>query len=322
MPSADSRAAQIKKIACEIGFSTVGIASLIPCKESERIFTKWLREKKHGEMRYLSGWREKRRNPELILHGAKSAICVGLNYYSQSVASNDVNKRGEGKGLFSIYSHGRDYHSLMGEMLSKLAYELEGLFPSIETLSCVDTKPVSDRTLAILSGIAWQGKNTMAISPEFGSWIFLGSLITDQDLQADTQLGCQCGDCTLCIDSCPAGAIEEGFIIDARKCVSYLTVEKRGEIAADMRKQIGINVFGCDKCQSVCPFNEVAKNSILFPAGEMNPLIDMKLSDLVNIQDSLFDEYTRDSAIRRCGAEGIRRNAKIALENICSDSTT
>jgi epoxyqueuosine reductase len=320
MPQADSLAARIKKTAIDIGFSTVGIAPLAPCKESERIFDKWLRDQKHGDMRFLAGWKERRKNPRLLLSGARSAICVGLNYYSDSLIAKKKNDGREARGVFSIYSHGRDYHSLMGEMLSSLADELRKWLPSIKTVSCVDTKPVSDRTLAVLSGIAWLGKNANVISPEFGSWIFLGSLLTDAELPADAPLESRCGDCTICIDACPAGAIEEGFVIDARKCISYLTVEKRGEIAPEMHESIGINVFGCDKCQLVCPYNDVAKRSTAFPADSVNPLVDMKLSDLMNIDEGLFDEYTRDSAIRRCGLDGLRRNARIAFDNIVRDS--
>jgi epoxyqueuosine reductase len=316
MPPAESREEMIKKIARGIGFSAVGIAALVPCDESNRIFNKWLQDSKHGEMRFLSRWKEKRKNPQLLLPNAKSAICVGLNYYSPSVITNRNIDGSKGKGIFSIYSHGRDYHTVMEEMLSTLSSKLEGLFPSIKTLACVDTKPVSDRTLAILSGIAWLGKNSNVISPEFGSWIFLGSLLTDLELEADAPLESKCGDCTICIDSCPAGTIEEGCIIDAGKCISYLTVEKRGEIAPWMHKTIGINVYGCDTCQLVCPFNDVAKESVIFPADKVNPLIDMELVDLMNIEDSVFKECTRDSAISRCGAEGIRRNAKLVLDNM------
>jgi len=315
MPPADSREDLIKQIAFEIGFSAVGIASITPCRESERIFDDWLRGRKHADMQYLARWREKRKNPQLFLPGAKSAVCVGLNYYSPSAAVNENDALAGGRGVFSIYAHGRDYHTVLGGMLSILAKRLRELFPSIETTACVDTRPVSDRTLALLSGIAWLGKNTNVISPEFGSWIFLGSLLTDLELAADAPLGSLCGDCTLCIDSCPAGAIEEGFIIDARKCISYQTVEKRGEIPLEEHRAIGMNVFGCDKCQLVCPFNSTAKRSALFRGGGVNPLIDMPLADLVNIGDALFDECTRDSVIRRCGADGIRRNARIVLGN-------
>jgi epoxyqueuosine reductase len=316
MTPADSLIARIKNAATGIGFSAVGIAPLSPCKESDRIFAEWLREGKHGEMRFLAGWSEKRKNPQLLLPGAKSAICVGLNYYSESVITNEENDGREGKGVFSIYSRTRDYHSLMGEMLSSLAGELRALHPSIKTVSCVDTKPVSDRTLALQSGIAWLGKNTNVISPEFGSWLFLGSLLTDAELPPDEPLESRCGDCTACIDACPAGAIEEGCVIDARKCISYLTVEKRGDIAPELRESVGINVFGCDTCQFVCPYNNVAKPSTAFPADGVNPLVDMKLSDVMKIEEALFDEYTRDSAIRRCGVDGLRRNASIAFDNI------
>jgi epoxyqueuosine reductase len=322
MPRGESRENLIKKIAYDIGFSSVGIASPVRCDESDRMFDKWLREQKHGEMYYLSTWGDKRKHPELLFDGVKSAICVGLNYYSRSVITNDKNDGAGGRGNFSIHAHGRDYHSVLEGMLSALSSRLQQFLPSIRTLACVDTKPVSDRTLAILAGIAWLGKNTNVISPEYGSWIFLGSLLTDLELDSDTPLETECNDCTICIDSCPSGAIVEGYTIDAGKCISYLTIEKHGTIPDQMHKTLGINVYGCDKCQSVCPYNVVATESTIFPAGEVNPLIDMKLTDLMNIEDGLFNEYTGDSAISRCGADGIRRNAKIALKNVQCDCST
>ncbi|MFH1754929.1 MAG: tRNA epoxyqueuosine(34) reductase QueG [Candidatus Latescibacterota bacterium] len=246
MAAPGSRETLIKRTALAVGFSTVGIAPVSPCSTSHRIFEKWLQEGRHADMHFLSRWARRRDNNQLLLKGAKSAICVGLNYYSRRVEANESISGSEGTGVVSIYAHGRDYHAVMGDMLASLALRLRSIFPSFNTVSCVDTKPLSDRTMAILAGMAWPGKNTNVISPQFGSWIFLGSLLTNLTLEPDEPLQSECGDCTLCIDSCPTGAIEERSGVDARKCISYLTVEKRGAIAYKMQRPIGLNVFGCD----------------------------------------------------------------------------
>jgi epoxyqueuosine reductase len=160
--------------------------------------------------------------------------------------------------------------------------------------------------------MAWLGKNTNVISPEFGSWIFLGEVLTTLDLQADEPLETLCGKCTRCIDACPTGALDTPFVLDARRCISYLTIEKRGEIDAELASKIGIDVYGCDTCQSVCPFNRVASESIVFHRKDRSPLIDMSLDELATISDEEFREKTKGSAIRRAKAEGMRRNARAA----------
>ncbi len=308
----------IEKAAHEVGFSLVGVTDLSSHPESDKIFEKWLREGKHGEMLSLLKSKDTREVPARLLEGAKSAICVAVNYYTEALHANEKIDGRDGKGIFSIYAHGRDYHAVLGEMLDELAGMLKCFFPEMRYVACVDTMPVSDRTFAIRSGIGWLGKNTNVISPKYGSWIFLGELITTLELKASAPLQSLCGDCNLCIDACPTGALEEGFILDARKCISYLTIEKRGEIPQGYHKSIGLRVCGCDECQRVCPYNAVATESTVFRQKERHPLVDMKLTDLARIEDDRFRELTKDSPIGRCKAAGIRRNARIAMNNISS----
>jgi epoxyqueuosine reductase len=220
----------------------------------------------------------------------------------------------DGRGRFSIYVHGEDYHDVMDRMLADLDRRLRAAFPGLQTLACCDTKPVSDRSLALRSGIAWLGKNTNAISPEFGSWVFLGELLTTLDLEPDAPLETLCGKCTRCIDACPTGALDTPFVLDARLCISYLTIEKRGDIDSELATKIGIDVYGCDTCQSVCPFNRVATESVVFHREDMSPLIDMTLDELAAIGDDEFRERTRGSAIRRIKAREMRRNARLASQ--------
>lgn len=305
----------VKTIALETGFSLVGISEAAVPGNAAEFFDHWLARGFHGGMSYLERHRRFRRNPALLLDDARSAICVALNYYHKAEkAQRDVGP-GEGRGAFSIHAHGEDYHGVMERMLEKLAGELETRFSGLKAVACVDTMPVSDRTMAIGAGIAWLGKNGNVISPRFGSWIFLGELITNLKLEPDTPMDTLCGDCTLCIDACPTGALAEPFMVDARKCVSYLTIEKRGEIPSGLRDKMGARVYGCDTCQSACPFNDAAVDSTVFDVGFGSPLVHMDLEELTRISDARFWSATENSAIRRCRPEGMRRNARIALDN-------
>jgi epoxyqueuosine reductase len=251
----------------------------------------------------------------LILQGARSVVCVAVNYYSQH--RNDNNgRRGPRGGVVSTYAHGRDYHLVVGEMLEELDSRLKMFFPAMQSARCVDTQPISERDLALQAGIAWLGKSTCVISEEYGSWIFLGELFTDLPLRPDAPLQSLCGSCTLCQDACPTGALDEAYVLDATRCISYFTIEKRGEIPADFQAGIGDNLFGCDECQRVCPFNDAASTeSIVFGNEERNPLLDMSLEELEKIPDEDFKRHTHESALARCKADGMRRNARIVLSN-------
>lgn len=296
----------IKNTALEIGFSEVGIAGLDPTPQSDRVYERWIDAGKHGDMRYLSGGRDKRHDPGVLLDGARSAVCVALNYYNQNADGHD-------SGI-AMYAHGPDYHVVMRDMLEQLQQRLTAFFPDMRSVVCVDTEPISERDFAIRAGVAWLGKNTCVISKQYGSWIFLGELICDLDLSADQPMESMCGSCTRCIDVCPTGALEAAFSLDATKCISYLTIEKRGDIPQAAHEAIGNNVFGCDECQTVCPFNKFASESFIF-TRDTNPLTEMSLDELATIGDDDFRELTRNSAIRRAKAEGLRRNARIVLAN-------
>ncbi len=307
-----SREEIVKEIARDVGFSLTGIASLEPDARSNDAFARWLDAGMHGEMEYLARHRPLRENASALLPGARSAVCVALNYYQDVERSQQTMDGSDGRGRFSVYVHGEDYHAVMERMLAELERRLHLVFPDVATRACCDIQPISDRTMALRSGIAWLGKNTNVISPQFGSWVFLGEVLTTLELQADEPLETLCGKCTRCIDACPTGALDTPFVLDARRCSSYLTIEKRGEIDPELASKIGIDVYGCDTCQSVCPFNRVASESRTFFRGDRSPLVDMTLEELSTISDEEFREKTRGSAIRRAKAEGMRRNAAIA----------
>ncbi len=310
-----TREETVKRLAREIGFSLVGIASLEPNLRSNDAFARWLDAGMHGEMSYLERHRPLREDWRSLLPGARSAVCVALNYYHDIEREQQAMDGRDRRGRFSIYVHGEDYHTVMDRMLADLGQRLAARFPGALTLAACDTKPVSDRTLAMRAGIAWLGKNTNVISPEFGSWVFLGEILTTLDLQPDAPLTTLCGKCTKCIDACPTGALDTPFVLDARRCISYLTIEKRGEIAPELASRLGADVYGCDTCQSVCPFNRVASESIVFRREDRSPLIDMTLDELAVISDDEFRDKTKGSAIRRCKPEGMRRNARVVRAN-------
>ncbi len=305
----------VKNIALDVGFSLVGIASLESDSRSNDAFANWLDAGMHGDMAYLDRHRPFREDAASLLPGARSAVCVALNYY-QSVEREQQTMDGrDGHGRFSVYVHGEDYHAVMERMLAELERRLHLVFADAATRTCCDIQPISDRSMALRSGIAWLGKNTNVISPQFGSWIFLGEVLTTLELAPDEPLETLCGKCTRCIDACPTGALDTPFVLDARRCISYLTIEKRGEIEPDLASKIGIDVYGCDTCQSVCPFNRIASESIVFHREDRSALIDMTLDELATITDDEFRDKTCGSAIRRAKAEGMRRNARVARES-------
>ncbi len=306
-----SREEIVKNIALDVGFSLVGIASLEPDARANDIYANWIAAGMHGDMAYLERHEPLRADATSLLPGARSAVCVALNYY-QGVEREQRSMDGsDGRGRFSVYVHGEDYHAVMSRMLAELERRIRIAFPDTATRACCDIQPISDRSMALRSGIAWLGKNTNVISPQFGSWIFLGEVLTTLELEADEPLETLCGKCTRCIDACPTGALDTPFVLDARKCISYLTIEKRGEIEPELASKIGIDVYGCDTCQSVCPFNRVATASLVFHREDRSPLIDMTIDDLAAISDDEFRDKTAGSAIRRAKAEGMRRNARM-----------
>jgi epoxyqueuosine reductase len=269
-------------------------------------------------MAWLERHAPMREDPGSLLDGARSAICVALNYYQDIEEQQRDADGSDGRGTFSIYVHGEDYHRVMERMLADLEARLRGHFPDMRAFACADIQPISDRAMALRAGIAWLGKNTFAITPGHGTWVFLGELLTDLDLAPDPPLETLCGSCTRCIDACPTGALDTPFVLDANKCISYLTIEKRGDIPSESHGPIGLDVYGCDTCQSVCPFNDAAEQSLVFHREHRSPLVDMTLDELVTIDDDEFREKTKGSAIRRCKPEGMRRNAAVVQENLRS----
>ncbi len=275
---------QIKQCALEAGFDLVGIAPATGLPDFE-FARQWQRKGLGGEMRYLAN--PKRFDPRAVLPSVRSVICVGLIYNTDHPYSTEVGAEGarsqesevrgkatgrderaeasrvssfdfrisKGTTWISRYAWGRDYHEVLRERLDKLRAAVEALAPRVETRVFVDTGPVIERAFARYSGIGWMGKNTCILNEQKGSWFFLGVILTNLALEPDLPAPDRCGSCTACLDACPTGALTEPYRMDASRCISYLTIELKGPIPVGFRAAMGNNVFGCDICQDVCPWN-------------------------------------------------------------------
>ncbi|MGA2476489.1 MAG: tRNA epoxyqueuosine(34) reductase QueG [Terriglobia bacterium] len=238
----------VKQRALDLGFDLAGIAPVGVWKDLE-FSRQWVEKNFNGEMRYLEN--PKRFDPHLVLPSAQSVICVGLVYNTSLPYSAAAAPR----AWVSRYAWGQDYHEIMRAKLEQLRAALEGLAPGVETRVFVDTGPVVERAFARFSGIGWMGKNTCIINQEKGSWFFLGVILTSLELAPDLPAPDRCGSCTACLEACPTEALVEPYVMDASRCISYFTIEIKGAIPERFRPKIGANVFGCDICQDVCPWN-------------------------------------------------------------------
>lgn len=292
-----------------LGFDSCRIAASAPPRHGEE-FRAWLREGAAGEMEWLGRGEEKRCDPQKVLPGARSVIVVALNYWQgEKVERTET----AASGRIARYAWGEDYHEVM---LGKLARLDEFLRERGGTQKCyVDTGPILERDHAAEAGIGWHGKSTMLIDPKLGTWFFLGEILTTLELSADEPQTPRCGGCTHCITSCPTGAITENHRLDARRCISYLTIELKGSIPLELRPLIGDRIYGCDECLNVCPWNRFASVSreAAFAAG---PAIETSLRDYLALDDAQFRALFRSSPIKRIKRRGFLRNVCVALGNV------
>lgn len=300
---------KIKIKAKELGFDLVGISPALPTPDFD-LFKDWLEKGYAAELEYLYRNTEKRQNPQNILGGAQSIISIALNYYSQDKIAYDKSHQGN----ISNYAWGKDYHKMMTKRLKRLAKWIESDFPA-KTKFYVDTGPILERSYAQKAGLGWIGKNTCLINRSYGSWIFLGEIITDLNLKPDSEESDHCGTCTRCIDACPTDALVGGRNLDANRCIAYLTIEKRGLIPENFRSEIGNHLAGCDICQDVCPWNARPIQTgypEFFPReNRMNPDLDQ----LTKMNEDEFQNTFLASPIKRLKHQGMIRNAVIAMGN-------
>lgn len=305
----------VKREARGVGFDLVGITTPLPSAHIVR-YREWLEEGYHAGMGYLArpDAVERRSDPRRVMPGVRSIVVVGMNYYPGDFPPVRLHH-----GRVSRYAWGRDYHDVMLDMLQRLASRIKGLVgrPTAHR-AYVDFGPLMERELAYRAGLGWIGKNTNLIHPTLGSYIFLGELLLDVELKADVAgLGDRCGRCTACLEACPTGALRAPRVLDARRCISYLTIEHRGIIPEALRPSIGDWVFGCDICQEVCPWNKrFARPAASSALGETHPSLD--LLELLAMSEDAFRTRFRDTPLWRSGYTGLLRNAAVTLGNLGS----
>jgi epoxyqueuosine reductase len=299
--------AAIKAKARELGFDLVGVAAAAASARRD-YFREWLDAGMGGEMGYLSGRFEERADPSVYLPDARSVVCVGMNYFVP------LNAPPPGAARVARYALGEDYHEVIKSRLFALADFIREICPQAKTRCSVDTAPVMEKDLATRAGIGWQGKNTCVINEKIGSWILLGEVVTTAELTVDEPAVDRCGSCKKCIEACPTEAITEPYQLDARKCISYLTIEHRGEISAEVAEKIGEWIFGCDICQEVCPWNREPPSAADPALRPRRVALDPE--DVLSWTDEDYRRELRGSAMKRVKLPMLKRNARIVAGNI------
>ena len=311
MDRSDAKAA-IREKARALGFDAVGFAPAALAQEARDNLATYLGQGLHGDMGWLADKADRRGDPQTLWPDARSVIVLGMNYGSTDVPNAHLGRAET--GVVSVYARGRDYHDVVKSRLKQLARWLA------ESRKCqvkvfVDTAPVMEKPLAEAAGIGWQGKHTNLVSREFGSWLFLGEVFTDLALEPDAPHDDRCGACRACLDACPTGAFPAPYRIDARRCVSYLTIEHKGPIPRELRPLLGNRIYGCDDCLAACPWNKFARATQevgLLPRSELTA---PRLADLASLDDAAFRKMFSGSAVKRLGRDRFVRNVLIAIGN-------
>ena len=297
---------KIKQKSAELGFHKTGIVRAVPLAEEETRLRQWLAENYHGTMQWLEREPEKRANPELLFPGAKSIVVVALNYFTPHEHEDAA-----GLGKISRYAWGDDYHDVLKEKLRALLAFIESEAPSAEGKICVDTAPIMDKVWAQRAGLGWIGKHSNLITKEYGSWVFLGEILLNLELEYDAEIvPDHCGTCTACLDACPTDAIVAPYVVDSRKCLSYATIELR---APDFPDEITENLngwlYGCDICQDVCPWNRFEKPTAEASFEPRAGNVSADLDEILQLSPEKYAERFRRSAMKRTKLAGLQRNA-------------
>ena len=304
----------IKEYGQELGFDIVGITTAEPFLRDEQTAIQRIRQ---GLMDGLPWYTEERvhraTHPEVLLEGARSVISLAISYLTGEPQGGGAGPRGK----IARYAWGDDYHNLLKARLREFVDGLpQRVARPVKARIFVDDGTMNDRAAAERAGVGWFGKNTNILTPSHGSWVFLGQVITDLELAPDRPLAKTCGECVLCIDACPTGAIVAPYVIDNTRCISFLTIELRGAIPRELRPLVGDWVFGCDICQDVCPVNRKAQQSLEPAFRQRHDFAAPELIPLLDLDDEGFRQRFRDSPIRRAKRVGLQRNVCVALGNI------
>ncbi|MDH4155007.1 MAG: tRNA epoxyqueuosine(34) reductase QueG [Nitrospira sp.] len=328
-----SLAEVIKQEARALGFDAVGIAPVSdeqgPASPADgqphpaqspflqRLFhrlTEWLMRGHHGTMAWLERTPEKRADPRQVLPGCRSIISVGMTYLTEHRANEQP-----GYGRIARYAWGKDYHKVMTKRLQQLEARISSLAPEAHTRSYVDTGPIMEKAWAERAGLGWIGKHSNLVSADHGSWLLLGEILTTLELTPDEPATDLCGSCTLCIQACPTRAIVQPYMVDATRCISYLTIELRGDdgmISPDLQRGMGNKIFGCDDCLDVCPFNLRAEPTQETTFQPSPTTLAPNLDELSGLNEQTFTTLFQQSPIRRAKIHGFQRNIAIAQKNM------
>lgn len=288
---------QIKPWAQELGFDLIGIAPAQPPEHAESM-PRWLERGFHGDMHYLTRHFAQRTDPTQLVPGAKSIICTALSYFRPTVDHPDHVSRGR----VARYAWGRDYHDIMRDKLKLLADRITTQTPAPVLTRCfVDTAPLLEKAHAARAGLGWIGKNTLLINERFGSWLVLGEIVTDLELTYDKPVESRCGPCRRCLDACPTQAFADPFLLDARRCISYLTVESQSELPPDLASRMADRLFGCDACQETCPFNQHPAPGWAYENEPHPPWSQLDLAAMKDLTEPQFQAHFAGSSILRGG---------------------
>jgi epoxyqueuosine reductase len=305
----------------ELGFDSCRVAACSPPQHGDK-FDEWLLAGAHGEMEYMARGDEKRRDPQKILPGAKSVVVLALNYFQgametarpRAAEARPARGRADSKGRIARYAWGDDYHEVIAAKLDKIDILLREF--GGQQKCYVDTGPILERDHAALAGIGWHGKSTMLIDEKLGTWFFLAEILTTLELPADEPARDRCGTCERCITACPTGAITAPHKLDARRCISYLTIELKSSIPVDLRPLIGDRIFGCDDCLDACPWNRFAQASHESAFAAQGSTNAFSLRDYLALNETEFRELFRNSPIKRIKRRGFLRNVCVAVGNV------
>jgi len=311
-----SPTSRIRDAASSLGFARFGVARAAVFEEARRRLQGWLSAGYHGGLAYLSG-PDDRADPRALLESARSLVVVALPYSGVPVALRRSRDAAPLSGTVARYALGTDYHHVLKTKLHELARASRDIVGrEVAFRPCVDTAPLLEREAARRAGIGFTGKSTMTIAPGLGTYFLLGELLLDVELETTEEVDAGCGRCTACMDACPTGAFVGPYVLDARRCISYLTIETKGPMPLELRPLIGHRVFGCDVCQDVCPYN--ASESPRPAAPELAPRAELETVDLIEMLElgaAAYRKLVRRSALRRVGKHQLQRNAAVALGN-------
>ncbi|HEY2761331.1 MAG TPA: tRNA epoxyqueuosine(34) reductase QueG [Pirellulales bacterium] len=303
--------ADLKAAARKLGFDLCGICPAVAPPGAIDHFQQWLAAGYAGEMHYLADRAGAYADVGRVLDGARSIVMLAMNYRMEEFAETPP-----GHGKVSRYAWGNDYHDLIRSRLGELADRLKSAAPGANVRGVVDTAPLLEREFAQLAGLGWIGKNTLLLNKQMGSWFFLAALLTDVELEFDKPHAADhCGTCRACLDACPTGAFVDAYVLDARRCISYLTIELRSAIPNELRERVGEWLFGCDVCQDVCPWNHrapISEEPAFAARAGMNSI---ELTSLFDMDETAFRKRFRDTPLWRAKRRGLLRNAAIVLGN-------